>query len=224
MENANLPAAPFISNEELFKKYGKFCGYMAWQFVKRSGSFDDTRGFDNGARANSDTRVKLDTEDAEDLASIATYHLLRIPQQFRDQPPYIKRVIVSKIITAWHKRLKYGRSEWQPPHHVGEHQGGNDNCNATDYFDTLAGHDALAEQTQVSLDSAAVLELLPKLPAVQRIVLELHFGLNGAKPCGSARIATKLARTRYWVDARLQAGLQELRSMLSAKPLAPSVL
>jgi hypothetical protein len=222
METANLPARAPISDEELFQKYGKFCGYMAWQFVKRSGSYDD------GER-----NVRLDTEDAEDLASVATYHLLRIPQRYRDQPPYIKRVIISKIITAWHKRIKWSK-ECQPPRFVkqfsqdkGMGRKGDvlDLQTAyVDYFDQLPGRDGLAEHTQVSFDSAAIIALLPKLPQVQRIVLELHFGLNGAKPCGSARIATKLARTRYWVDARLNAGLQELRSMISAKPLPPAVL
>ena len=217
MDRPFIPAAaPFISDEQLFAKYGKFCGYMAWQFVKRSGSYED--GFENGARSQSDTRVRLDTEDAEDLASIATYYLLRIPQQFRDQPPYIKRVIVSKIITAWHKRQKYGRREWQPPHHV------IGRPDETDYFDTLPGRDGLAEHTQTSLDSAKIVALIPRLPEAQRVVLELYFGLNGAKPCGSTRIATKLARTRYWVDARLNAGLQEIRTMISANPVSPSVL
>ena len=196
-------AAPFVSDEQLFSKYGKFCGYMAWQFVKRSGSYDA------GER-----NVRLDTEDAEDLASIAIYHMLRIPQQFRDQPPYIKRVIVSKIITAWHKRLKHGRNESQAPHIPNE----------TDYFDTLVGRDGLADDTQVAFDSARILAILPQLPEPQRIVLELYFGLNGAKSCGSARIATKLARTRYWVDARLNAGLQEIRTRISAKPVSPAVL
>jgi hypothetical protein len=212
---SGFPTPPHISDEQLFAKYGKFCGYMAWQFVKRSGSYDA------GER-----NVRLDTEDAEDLASIATYYLLRIPQQFRDQPPYIKRVIVSKIITAWHKRLKHGRNEWQPPGQTGDgHRSwGDPGDNSPDYFDTLPGRDGLAEHTQTSFDSAKVLALLPKLPEAQRIVLELYFGLNGAKPCGSARIATKLARTRYWVDARLHAGLQEIRTMISAKPVSHHVL
>lgn len=59
------------------------------------------------------------------------------------------------------------------------------------------------------LNLRKIVALVPKLPEAQRVVLELYFGLNGAKPCGSTRIATKLARTRYWVDARLNAGLQE---------------
>jgi hypothetical protein len=82
---------------------------------------------------------------------------------------------VSKIITAWHKRLKYGRSEWQPPHYVGGGQGVTDPSNTTDYFDTLPGRDGLAEQTQTSFDSARVLAIVPKLPRAQRIVLRALF-------------------------------------------------
>lgn len=185
---------------------------MAWRFVKRSGSYD------GGERG-----VRLDTEDAEDLASVAIYYLLRIPQHFRDQPPYVKRVIISKIITAWHKRLKYGQREYQPPH-TPNNGGTSRGYHSDDFFDTLPGRDGLAEQTQVHFDSATILALLPKLPQSQRVVIELHFGLNGAKPCGSQRIATKLARSRYWVDARLRAGLAELRILISAKRLSDTVL
>lgn len=218
MTSAATASDSFISDEELFAKYGKFCGYMAWVFVKRSGSFED------GER-----NVRLDTEDAEDLASVAVYYLLKIPQRFRDQPPYIKRVVISKIITAWNKRLKYGQKEYQPPHTPGSKgtaEGSTLHATSAnvDYFDTLPGRDGLAEHTQTAFDSATILALLPKLSDAQRIVLELYFGLNGAKACGSARIAVKLARTRYWVDVRLQAGLQELRTMISAKPPSGLVL
>lgn len=194
---------------------------MAWQFVKRSGSFDD------GERG-----IRLDTEDAEDLASVAMYHLLRLPQRYRDQPPYVKRVIVSKIITAWRKRLKYAEREGHMPKTFPPDYFSSpiralevDDNDKTDSLDRLPGRGGqLAEQTQQAFDSATVIALLPELPDSQRTVIELHFGLNGAKPCGAQRIATKLARSRYWVEARLQAGIEELRRLVSAKPLSAAVL
>lgn len=219
MPSAALASETSISDEQLFAKYGKFCGYMAWQFVKRSGSFDE------GERS-----VRLDTEDAEDLASVATYYLLRIPQRFRDQPPYVKRVIVSKIITAWHKRLKCSR-EVQAPSHAslagdayGHGYAALSTSESVDYFDNLPGRDGLAEATQVAFDTTKVLALLPKLTDAERIVLELHFGLNGAKSCGAQRIATKLGRTRWWVDARLHIALAELRRHSGVQEPARAVL
>ena len=197
----------FISDEELFRKYGKFCGYMAWQFVKKSGSYSD------GVK-----KFRLDTEDAEDLASVARYYLLKLPQCYRDQPPYVKRVIVSKIITAWNKLVKSEQREFQP-----EHKPTRRNQAVTvldydegDYFDRQPAPGDLSESTQVALDATRILALLPRLTPPERTVIELHFGLNGAKPCGSQRIATKLARSRYWVDIRIQSGLQELRRLISA--------
>ena len=174
---------------------------MAWKFVRKSGSYD-----------SGEQGVRLDTEDAEELASFATYHLIRLPQKYRDQPYYVRQVIISKIITAWNKRLKTGRREWQPPHHIMPNHGDFQ----PDWFDSLPGPDGLADRTQQAMDATAVLALLPRLTLSERTVLELHFGLNGAKPYGAQRIATKLARSRYWVELRLQSGLQELRRLISA--------
>jgi hypothetical protein len=124
---------------------------------------------------------------------------------------------------SWGLKARY-RGGIHKSHVGGGTASANNPADTTDYFDSLPGRDRLAEHTQTSFDSAKIVALIPKLPEAQRVVLELYFGLNGAKPCGSTRIATKLARTRYWVDARLNAGLQEIRLMISANPVSPSVL
>lgn len=94
----------YITDEQLIDKYGKFCGYMAWTFVKR-----------NRAKGSEPFAEQVDpllgTEDAEDFAATAMMYLIRIRPEKRDQPPYIKRVIISKIINAWRKRIKELKSE-----------------------------------------------------------------------------------------------------------------
>lgn len=80
-----------VSNAELVKDYSKLAGYLSWQFVRRSAT--------------------LGSEDAEDFASSAIVRLIQCPFQYRDQPAYIKRLILNSIIKDCNKALKMAERE-----------------------------------------------------------------------------------------------------------------
>lgn len=204
-----------MTDIDLVEKYGKFCGFMAWQFV--------SRGQTAAKRENQLT--SLHTEDAEDLASIAMIGLLKCPAAHRHEPPYVKRLIINHIIKGWHKMNRWKGAEQQAP--TGGDEGSIERTAAPsrsfdytwgsgrDFFDNLPGRDGLAGYTALKYDSAAVLAILPLLPESERLVIELSFGLlPGTEAIGLDRIARKLGRTKYWADIRLQKGLVRVREHL----------
>jgi RNA polymerase sigma factor (sigma-70 family) len=193
-----------ISDQELFDKYGRLCGYIAQRFIHRIDS--------NGERHND-----LQGQDAEEFASAARISLLKMPQKYRTNPYVIQRSITNAIIDAWRKRIKQTRNEWQPP------QIARENSGPEDYFDSLPGRDGLAEHTQVALDIGKALAILPLLSCSERTVIELHFGLNDCQPCTSDRIAKKLGRSERWVSMRLEVGLKHLRERIVGKPVTSQV-
>lgn len=201
-----------ISDQELVDQYGKFCTYMAWQVVgKRSELGEDKSG--------------LRPQDAEDFSQLALIKLISLPQTYRDQPYYVRQVIILAVCNAKRDRLRWKRTrDWQPPHVRGERWHGNGIAeHGEDYFDTLPGRDGLAEYTQVNHDCARMLEILPKLHAAERLVLELHFGVNGCQASTIRTIAKKLGHRDSWVEVRLKRGLAQLKSLLVTNPSQASV-
>jgi DNA-directed RNA polymerase specialized sigma24 family protein len=177
-----------ISDEQLIAKYGRFCDYMGWQFIKRASMQEDSS--------------YLQHADKEDFASAARYYLIRIPQKYRDQPFYIKRTIVNAIISARDKR----RREF-----------GRETSHDETYFDTLPGRDGLADYVQVNSDCTKLVALIPNLHISERLVVELHYGINGCSPCSPEQVARKLGRTRTWVVKRLESAHTNLRALIEQR-------
>lgn len=80
-----------MTNDQLVTQYSNLAGFLAWDFVKRSGT--------------------LGSEDAEDFASSAIVRLLQCPQQYRSEPAYVKRLILNSVIKDWRKTLKMSERE-----------------------------------------------------------------------------------------------------------------
>jgi len=178
--------------EEFVERYRRLAGHIAWTFVRRS--------------HREISPVVLTQEDAEDFASCALLKLVKCPPQFRDQKPYVNLLIVNGIITAWRKRLKQLESETNG-------KGAED---GEDYFDTIEGRDGVHTSTQTKFDFRTVSNLLPNLPAAERLVIELNFGL-GCPPCGVERIGKKLGRSKSWVELRISKGILRIRESLSSQ-------
>lgn len=191
-----------LSDTELVKKYGQFCGYMAWVFVRKS--------YLQG--------TSLTKEDAEDIAGDVLVSLLKCPVAHRHEPPYVKRLIINKTITAWRKRLKSADMELHPVAMLDGYPLRFDEdvqiSVERTFFKSLQDPHNEALIIEAQIDIAKLLTVLPLLPIVERIVLELHFGLDNRQPLGLDRIARKLGRTKYWADARLRRGLDRVREHL----------
>lgn len=192
-KNATETSAPPLTDQELVEKYGQLCGHIAWDFVRK----------------NPD---QLKREDAEEFASAALLRLIKCPAPKRRSKPYINVLIKNEIIRHWHRRLRQLKREADdkivlPAHANNDHDSGNERL--MDRFpDPRPLH---AELMHSAFDQAKVLQLLPELCESERVVIELSFGLNGAKSFSQERIAKKLGRTRYWVESRLQVGIKNLR-------------
>jgi RNA polymerase sigma factor (sigma-70 family) len=177
-----------VTNEELLQKYSKFCGYMAWQLVRKS----DTLG----------------TEDAEDIASYAVIRLIQCPEEHRHEPAYVKRLIINRVITHWQKMCKQRGIEIDA---------GSITISDNEEIPAI---EQVPDPTNIEhltirrADQNKMLLLLGKLPDTERIVIELNFGLNGSSACGVDRIARRVGRTPYWVQARLNRGIRRMREMV----------
>lgn len=80
-----------MTNEQLVEEYGRLAGHLAWDMVRRSAT--------------------LGSEDAEDFASSAICRLIQCPPQYRDQPAYVKRILLNSVIKDWRKTLKMSERE-----------------------------------------------------------------------------------------------------------------
>jgi RNA polymerase sigma factor (sigma-70 family) len=204
-----------ISNQELVDKYGRLAGFLAWRFVRQNHKALPFKDQDHPL---------LGTEDAEDLASAALVKLVRCPMEHRHEPGYVKTLITNAIINAWHKRLKTLRAErqarevWESGEfgpHGGDRQAPGE---VTTLLERVPDSTDMELNIQSQMDSTLAAGRVTNLPAPERIVIELSFGLNGCKPVGLDRIAKKLGRSRWWAEVRLKKGIERLREDLQIKP------
>jgi len=206
-------SAESLTLEQFIEKYRRLAGHIAWVFVRRS--------------QKEISPIVLTQEDAEDFASCALIKLVKCPPQYWDQKPFVNRLIVNAIITAWRKRLNQMEVEWDGaslPQRI-KSFGSEEEFSPVDLrdpFDTLEGRDGVHSSTQVKFDSAKVSNLLPQLPQAERLVIELNFGL-GCPPCGVERIGKKLGRSKTWVELRINRGIVRIREQLSSQQAFPAV-
>lgn len=205
-------SAETLSTEQFVEKYRNLAGHIAWTFIKRS--------------HRDVSPIVLTQEDAEDFASCALLKLVKCPPEYRDQKYFVNRLIVNAIITAWRKRLKQLETERDQDcirpllaNEAARHDSGRRDH---DIFDRLPGPDGLHGKTQVKFDSAAVINLLPTIPEVERLVIELNFGL-GCPALAVERIGKKLGRSKSWVELRLSRGILRIREQLTGQPQISAV-
>jgi RNA polymerase sigma factor (sigma-70 family) len=204
-EGAEIEASGQISQEAFIEQYRRLCGYIARRFIYRqSRQFEENTGKSD---AGGNTAIpKCDDLAAQDLASAALLRLVRCPARYRDQPRYVRRIIVNAIIDEFKRQQKIFHYEFAAPATI----------DGEDWFDTQVGPDGLARATQQKLDAGRAITALSSLTEGERLVVEFYFGLNGARPLKEHAIASKLARTRWWVERRLTSGLIKLRTQLGA--------
>lgn len=208
------------SQDAFVEQYRRLCGYIARRFVYRQKrQFEENRGklqSDSGLESRSSSGKtaangysaalpKCYDLAAQDLASAALLRLVRCPERYRDQPKYVRRLIVNAIIDESKKQQRLLAREYAAPSTI----------DGEDWFDLQPGRDGLAEYTRIKVDGARAKEALSSLTQGERLVVEFYFGLNGVEPLGEHAIACKLARTRPWVEKRLSSALVKLRTQIA---------
>lgn len=197
-----ISQSPLIPLEDFIEQYRRLAGHIAWDFVRRS---------------RSSVNMVLTEEDAEDFAAIALLKLVKCPPDKRGEKFYVNRLIVNAIINAWHKRLKTMGAESEPNSLWGHLELNEEEATrAGDIFDCVPGPDGLHGKTQTKFDYAKIANLLPTIPAAERLVIELNFGL-GCPAIGIERVGKKLGRSRYWAEARLKRGISRIREQLTSQ-------
>jgi RNA polymerase sigma factor (sigma-70 family) len=206
------------SREQLIEQYHRLCGHIARKFVQRWKRKLEAAGLDLADEFGKSGKWETNTpqfasvflvQKSQDLASAAIVRLMKCPEKYWNQPYYVKRLIVNAIIDEQKAQQKVFEHEWQPPEFGSSTRSGA--FEAHDWFDTQPGRDGLAEATRVKFDAAAVQEKFSALSQGERLVIELYFGLNNTPAIKEYAIASKLGRTREWVDRRLKSGLNVIR-------------
>ena len=213
---------PGNSQDAFVEQYRRLCAHIAWRFVFRqkrqfetnAGHYDESgpkltrfghrRGADGKLTDAAPLLPKRETLSAQDLTSAALLRLVKCPARYRDQPAYVRRLIVNAIIDEQKRQQKIFHSEYAAPALP----------DGEDWFDTQPGRDGLAQATQIKFDALRAIQAMDCLTQGERLVVEFYFGLNGVQPLKEHAIACKLARTRFWVERRLTAALIKLRTQV----------
>jgi RNA polymerase sigma factor (sigma-70 family) len=207
---------PGNSQDAFVEQYRRLCAHIAWRFVFRqkrqheadAGAPDPIRPSRSSrgpyATVSGPLLPKTDHLAAQDLTSAALLRLVKCPARYRDQPAYVRRLIVNAIIDEQKRQQKIFHSEYAAPALP----------DGEDWFDTQPGRDGLAQATQIKFDALRAIQAMDCLTQGERLVVEFYFGLNGVQPLKEHAIACKLARTRFWVERRLTAALIKLRTQV----------
>ena len=218
---------PNNSQDAFIEQYRRLCGHIARRFVFRHRrQFEDSTGHvseepfspspnvQHSRRARDYTMIrggalaKRDDLAAQDLASAALLRLVKCPLRYRDQPAYVRRLIVNAIIDEQKRQQKTFHYEYAAPALP----------NGGDWFDTQPGRDGLAQATEIKFDAIRAIQAMDCLTQGERLVVEFYFGLNGVQALKEHAIACKLARTRWWVERRLTSALIKLRTQVGGNP------
>lgn len=172
-----------MTDEEFAAKYMKLAAFMAWKFVRNT----------NKALARQEQiDARLGSADADDFTGDALLKLMRCPKNKRDQPAYVKRLIINSLINSLNKRMRLVQNEV-----FGD-------VELPDSKSPLQSLYHLAEHDLASFDD--------QLPSSMAAVVKLYYGIGCEKELSEKEIAKKLGRTQWWVRMRLERGLAKLRS------------
>ncbi len=151
--------------------------------------------------------------DQDDLVSIGTIGLIKAVSTFRPEKgtrlaTYASRCIENEILMYFRNSKKT-----QGDVYINEPIEMDKEGNALTLMDIIACENNLIDDVDLKLKVEQLAQYMRRLPARERMIIELRYGLGGRRPYAQREVAKLLCISRSYVSRIEKKALQSLRAM-----------